>query len=91
MTAWTKKPVGTTCSVGDLFTSTYNMIIEHRRGTTNEAPDAHAKLAHRYSGPAIIKRNLDPMTVELVDKNDKIIGKYYVTDLKIPRRSLRIK
>ena len=29
------------------------------------------------------------MVVEIADKTDKIIGVYYVTDLKIPKRSLR--
>lgn len=58
---------------------------------SNKAEGYNAKLAHRYVGPAMIKRVLGPMTVELADRNDKIIGKYYATDLKIPRRSLRTK
>lgn len=56
---------------------------------SNKAEGYSAKLGHRYLGPAIVKQRIGPMIVELIDKNDKIVGKYYVTDLKIPRRSLR--
>ncbi|RLU16354.1 hypothetical protein DMN91_012114 [Ooceraea biroi] len=41
---------------------------------SSKSESYNAKLAHRYVGPAIIKRILGPMTVELVDKNDKIVG-----------------
>lgn len=58
---------------------------------SNKAEGYSSKLAHRYSEPAIVKRIVGPMIVELTDQSGKNIGKYYVTDLKIPRRSLRIK
>lgn len=58
---------------------------------SNKAEGYSSKLARRYSGPAIVKRIVEPMIVELTDQSGKIIGKYYITDLKIPRRSLRIK
>jgi transposase InsO family protein len=56
---------------------------------SNKAEGYSAKFAHRFVGPVYVKRVLGPMVVELADKTNKIIGKYYVTDLKIPRRSLR--
>lgn len=56
---------------------------------SNKAEGYASKLTHRYVGPATVKRIIGPMIVELVDKTDKIVEKYYVTDLKIPRRSLR--
>lgn len=56
---------------------------------SSKAEGYASKLAHRYVGPAIVKRIIGPMIAELVDKTDRIVGKYYVTDLKIPRRSLR--
>ncbi len=58
---------------------------------SNKAENYNAKLAHRYLDPVIVSRLLGPMTAELVDKNGKKIGKYYITDLKIPRHSLRRK
>ena len=56
---------------------------------SNKAQGYAAKLGHRFLGPAYVKRVLNPMVVEIADKTDKIIGVYYVTDLKIPKRSLR--
>lgn len=56
---------------------------------SNKAEGYSAKFAHRFVGPVYVKRLLGPMVVELADNKDKIVGKYYVTDLKIPRRSLR--
>lgn len=56
---------------------------------SSKAEGYSSKLGHRYLGPAMVKRVMGPMIVELVDKNDKYVGKYYVTDLKFPRRSRR--
>lgn len=56
---------------------------------SNKSEGYTAKLGHRFVGPAVIKRIIGRMVVELEDKNKKSVGKYYVTDLKIPRRSLR--
>lgn len=56
---------------------------------SNKAEGYSAELAHRFLGPAIIKRIIGPMVVELASKDNKIIGKYYIPDLKFSRRSLR--
>ncbi|XP_063994805.1 protein NYNRIN-like [Diachasmimorpha longicaudata] len=56
---------------------------------SNKIENYNAKVAHRCRGPTIIDKILGPMKVELVDKTGKKVGKYYVADLKFPRRSLR--
>jgi len=60
----------------------------NKKLTISKAEGCNAKLSLCR---AIIKRILGPMTVELVDKNHKTVGKYYITDLKISQRSLRKK
>lgn len=56
---------------------------------SNKAEGYSSKLAHKFLGPAFVKRVVNPMIVELADETDKLVGKYDITDLKIPRRSLR--
>ncbi|XP_057339432.1 uncharacterized protein LOC130676940 [Microplitis mediator] len=48
-----------------------------------------AKLAPKYSGPAIVSKILSPLVVQLQDDAGNDIGTYYYNDLKIPRRSRR--
>lgn len=50
-----------------------------------------AKLAPKYKGPVIVLEKLSPMVVIIGDQSGKKIGKYCIDDLKIARRSLRIK
>lgn len=59
------------------------------RKLSNKSNKYSAKLGTRYLGLAIISKFLGPMTVELKDLTDKFLGKHFVGDLKIPRRSLR--
>lgn len=56
---------------------------------SNKSENYSAKFAHRYLGLAKLRRVLERMIVELHDPSDKALGKYYVRDQKIPRRSLR--
>lgn len=56
---------------------------------SNKPESYSAKLAYKYIGPAKIKRVLGSSTVELVDASGKTVGKYCISDLKIPRRSIR--
>lgn len=58
---------------------------------SNKGEGYSSKLAHRYSGPAVVSKIVGPMVVELTDKSGKFTGKYYAADLKIPRRSLCVK
>ena len=55
-------------------------------------PEAYfSKLTHKFTGPAFVHRVCGPVTVELTDERGKIVGKYSISDLKIPRRTLRVK
>lgn len=56
---------------------------------SNKGESYSSKLAYKYLGPVFISKVLGPSTVKLVEKSGKSVGKYCVTDLKIPRRSLR--
>ena len=58
---------------------------------SNKAEAYSSKLAHRFIGPVFVHRVCGPDTVELTDKAGKIVGKYSISDLKIPRRTLRAK
>ena len=57
----------------------------------NKAEAYSSKLTHRFMEPVFVHRVCRPVTVELTDKASKIVGKYSIYDLKIPRRTLRAK
>ena len=58
---------------------------------SNKAEAYSSKLAHKFTGPAFVHRVCGPVTVELTDERGKVVGKYSISDLKIPRRTLRVK
>ena len=61
------------------------------KNLSNRAEAYSSKLAHKFTGPAFVHRVCGPVTVELTGERGNVVGKYSISDLKIPRRTLRVK